>query len=66
MEKKYLVIVYRNLRQTNNYREFTDKQNAENWYKYMLKIAEEQREEEQYKHYYIIDVRLYELTDIGE
>ena len=64
MEKKYLVVVYRNLRQTNNYREFIDKQNAENWYKYMLKIAEEQKAEEQDKHYYILDVKLYTLTEI--
>lgn len=64
MEKKYLVVVYRNLKQTNNYVEFTDKQRAKNWYKYMLKMAEEQKDEEQDKAYYILDVRLYILTEI--
>lgn len=66
MEKKYLVVVYRNLKQTNNYTEFTDKQKAKNWYKYMLKIAEEQKEEEEDKPYYILKVELYTLTKIGE
>ena len=66
MEKKYLVVGYRNFKPTNNYVEFTDEQKAENWYKYMLKIAKEQKDEEEDKPYYILDVRLYELTDIGE
>ena len=66
MEKKYLVVVYRKLRSTSDYKEFTDKHEAENWYKYMLKMAEEQKDEEQDKAYYILDVRLYELIDIGE
>jgi hypothetical protein len=64
MEKKYLVVVYRNLRYMNNYDEFTDKQKAKNWYDYMLKKAEEQKNEEKDKHNYILDIRLYELTEI--
>lgn len=65
MEKKYLVVVYRNLHQANNYIEFIDRQKAENWYKYMLNIVKEQKDEEKDKHYYILDVKLYTLTDIG-
>lgn len=66
MEKKYLVVVYRNLRSSNNYNEFNDKQRAENWYKYILRILEEQKNKDKDKPYYILDVRLYELIDIGE
>ena len=66
MEKKYLVVVYRNLHSTNNYVEFTDRQRAENWYKYMLNIADKQKDKDKDKDYYIIDVRLYELIDIEE
>ena len=66
MEKKYIVVVYRNHRSLNDYGEFTDKQKAENWYKYMSIKAEQQKNENKDKHYYISDVRLYELIDVGE
>lgn len=66
MEKKYLVVVYRNRRSLNDYGEFTDKQKAENWYKYMSIKAEQQKSENKDKGYYILDVRLYALTEIGE
>lgn len=66
MEKKYLVVIYRNLRSTNNYNEFTDKQQAESWYNYVLNIVETQNDKEKDKPYYILDVKLYELIDIGE
>ena len=66
MEKKYLVVVYRNLRSLNDYGEFTNKEKAENWYKYMSIKAEHQKEENKDKEYYILDVRLYALTEIGE
>ena len=66
MKKKHLVVVYRNLRSLNDYNEFTDKRKAEDFYKYMLKIVEEQKEEKKDERYYILDVRLYELIDIGE
>lgn len=66
MEKKYLVVVYRNLRSSSNYFEFTDKQKAEHWYKYTLDIVKNQKDEEKDKCYYILDVRLYELIEMGE
>ena len=66
MERKYLVVVYRNLRSLNDYNEFTDNEIAEHFYKYMLKIVEEQKEEKKDERYYILDVRLYELIDIEE
>lgn len=66
MEKKYLVVVYRNLRSLNDYGEFTDKQKAENWYKYMSIKAEQQKNENKDKEHHILDVRLYSLTEIGE
>lgn len=66
MEKKYLVVVYRNRSSLNDYGEFTDKQKAENWYKYMSIKAKHQKEENKDKENYILDVRLYELTEIGE
>lgn len=65
MEKKYLVVIYRNNRYSNNYDEFADRQKAEDWYKYMLNKAEKQKIEDKDKPYYIIDVRLYTLTEIG-
>lgn len=64
MEKKYSVIVYRNLYTTNTYVQFTDKQKAENYYKNMLNIAKEQKEEDQDKPYYILDVKLYTTTKL--
>lgn len=66
MEKKYLVVVYRNLRSLNDYGEFTNKEKAENWYKYMSIKAKHQKEENKDKEHYILDVRLYTLTEIGE
>lgn len=66
MEKKYLVVVYHNRRSLNDYAEFTNKQKAENWYKYMSIKAEQQKNENKDKEHYILDVRLYELIDIGE
>ena len=50
---------------SNNYDEFADRQKAEDWYKYMLNKAEKQKIEDKDKPYYIIDVRLYTLTEIG-
>ena len=64
MEKKYLVVVYRNLRSLNDYNEFTDKQKAKHWYKYMLNIAENQKDKDKEDRYYILNVRLYMLTEI--
>lgn len=64
MEKKYLVIVYRNLRYLNNYDEFIDKQKAKDWYKYILKKVEEQKNEDKDKPNYIIDVRLYTMVEV--
>ena len=66
MEKKYLVVVYRKLRSTSDYKEFTDKHEAENWYKYILNAAKEQKDEDKDKPYYILAVRLCKLIDIGE
>ena len=65
MEKKYLVVVYYNLRYLNSYNEFTNKQKAEDWYKHMLNKAEKQKNEDKDRHHYIIDVGLYALTEIG-
>ena len=64
MEKKYLVVVYRNLRYLNNYDEFTDKRKAEDWYKYILKKVNEQKNEDKDKPNYIIDVRLYTMVEV--
>lgn len=65
MEKKYLVVIYRKLSSTNYYKEFTDKHEAENWYKYILNAVKEQKDEDKNKPYYILDVKLYTLTEIG-
>lgn len=66
MEKKYLVVVYRKLSSKSYYKEFTDIHEAENWHKYILNAAKEQKDEDKDKPYYILDVRLYELIDIEE
>lgn len=64
MEKKYLVVVYRNLRSANNYVEFTDRQRAEHWHNYMLNIADGQKDKDKDEDYYIIDVRLYTMVEV--
>lgn len=64
MEKKYLVVVYHNRRSLNDYAEFTDKQKAENWYKYMSIKAEQQKNENKNKDYYILYVGLYTIVEV--
>ena len=64
MEKKYLVVVYRNRRSLNDYAEFTNKQKAENWYKYMSIKAEQQKNENKDKEHYMLDVRLYTMVEV--
>ena len=66
MEKKYLVVVYRNRSSLNDYNEFTDKEIAEHYYKYVLNKMKNQSEELKDHGFYIFDVRLYTLTEIGE
>ena len=64
MEKKYLVVVYHNLRSLNNYDEFIDRRKAEDWYKYILNKIKQQKDEDKNKPNYILDVRLYKLVEV--